>query len=115
MSQRPVNFSAGPAILPEPVLKAASRDVLALEGVGLSILEISHRSPPFEAILNETRETIRRLLEVPDSHDVLFLQGGARCQFAQVPLNFLESGQTGAYVDTGVWSAGASAAARRLG
>jgi len=115
MNSRPVNFSAGPAILPLPVLEAASRDVLALEGVGLSILEISHRSPPFEAILTDTRDTIRRLLAVPDTHDILFLQGGARSQFAQVPLNFLRSGQSAAYVDTGVWSKGAIDEARRLG
>lgn len=115
MSARPVNFSAGPAILPLAVLEQASRDVLALDGVGLSILEISHRSPPFEAILEEAKQTIRRLLAVPDTHDVLFLQGGARCQFAQVPLNFLRTGQSAAYVDTGVWSKGAIDEARRLG
>ena len=115
MHERPVNFSAGPAILPQEVLEQASRDVLALEGVGLSILEISHRSPPFEAVLEEARERITRLLNVPESHDVLFLQGGARAQFAQVPMNFLREGQHAAYVDTGVWSAGAVAEAKRVG
>jgi len=115
MNERPVNFSAGPAILPLEVLEEASRSVVALEGVGLSILEISHRSPPFEAIIAAAREGIRTALEVPDTHDVLFLQGGARAQFAQVPLNFLRSGTSAAYVNTGAWSAYAVEEAARLG
>ena len=106
MSDRPVNFSAGPAILPEAVLEQASRSVSALDGLGLSILEISHRSPTFDAIINEARDGIRRLLSVPDTHEILFLGGGARGQFAQIPLNFLgPDGQCG-YVDTGVWATG---------
>lgn len=115
MHSRPVNFSAGPAILPPAVLEQASRDVLALDDVGLSILEISHRSPSFEAVLAEARERITRLLAIPDTHDVLFLQGGARAQFAQVPLNFLRHEQCAAYVDTGVWSRGAVEEAQRVG
>ncbi|MBD91189.1 MAG: 3-phosphoserine/phosphohydroxythreonine aminotransferase [Deltaproteobacteria bacterium] len=115
MSERPVNFSAGPAILPLEVLEEASRAVFALDDVGLSILEISHRSPPFEAIIEAARDGVRRALGVPESHDVLFLQGGARAQFAQVPLNFLNDGQTAAYVNTGAWSTYAIDEAARLG
>ena len=115
MHPRPVNFSAGPAILPLSVLEQASKDVMALEGVGLSILEISHRSPPFEKVLQEAKERIKQLLAVPDTHDVLFLQGGARGQFAQVPMNFLKAGTSAAYVDTGVWSKGAVEEAQRVG
>ncbi len=114
-ASRPVNFSPGPAILPLPVLEEASRAVSALDGPGLSILEISHRSPTFAAIAAETEATLRRILSVPDSHRILFLQGGARGQFAMVPTNFLRPGQTACYVDTGNWSTGALAEAQRIG
>lgn len=114
-STRPVNFSAGPAILPPEVLEEASRGVVALPEVGLSILEISHRSKPFEAILADAHARLRRLLGVPDTHDIIFLQGGARGQFAQLPLNFLRAGEWAAYVDTGVWAKGAWEEAVRLG
>lgn len=115
MTDRPVNFSAGPAILPQPVLAEASRAVEALPELGLSILEISHRSPTFEAILAETRGSLTRLLGIPDTHELLFLQGGARGQFAQVPLNFLGPEQRAAYVMTGVWSDYALEEAQRMG
>lgn len=114
-STRPVNFSAGPAILPLPVLEEASRGVLALNGVGLSILEISHRSAPFDAIIDDARERLARLMAVPDTHEILFLQGGARGQFAQVPLNFLGAEQQASYVVTGVWGQGAYEEAARIG
>jgi phosphoserine aminotransferase len=104
MSLRPVNFSAGPAILDTEVLSAAARDVLALDGVGLSILEISHRSPAFDRIIGETEASLRRLLAVPDTHAILFLQGGARGQFAQIPLNFLGPQRGAGFVLTGNWS-----------
>ncbi|MEE2780445.1 MAG: 3-phosphoserine/phosphohydroxythreonine transaminase [Myxococcota bacterium] len=115
MPQRPVNFSAGPAILPQSVLERASQSVSALEDLGLSILEISHRSPTFDAIITEARAGIRRLLDIPETHEILFLGGGARGQFAQVPLNFLSPGQTAGYVDTGVWATGAQDEAARIG
>ncbi|MCB9728646.1 MAG: 3-phosphoserine/phosphohydroxythreonine transaminase [Deltaproteobacteria bacterium] len=114
-SARPINFSPGPAILPLSVLEEAARGLVALEGLGLSILEISHRSPTFEAILAEARDGLRRLLDVPDSHEILFLQGGARGQFAQIPLNFLIPGSRAAIVVTGVWGEGAFEEAQRLG
>ncbi len=115
MSNRPVNFAPGPSILDLSVLEQAAKDVVAMEGPGLSILEVSHRSPTFERILHDARDGIRALLNVPDTHDILFLQGGARGQFAQVPLNFLRPGQTAAYVDTGAWSKYALAEAQVLG
>ncbi len=114
-ADRPVNFSAGPAILPRSVLDEAARGVVALDGVGLSILEISHRSAPFDAIIDETQACLRRLLQVPDTHEVLFLQGGARAQFAQVPLNFLRPDDEAAYVVTGVWAQGAYEEASLVG
>ena len=107
MPHRPVNFSAGPAILDESVLAQAARDVLALDDLGLSVLEISHRSPTYDRIIQDAYERIRRLMNIPDTHELLFLQGGARGQFAQIPTNFLREGNRAAYVDTGTWSRGA--------
>ena len=102
---RPVNFSPGPAIVAPEVLEAAAQ---ALRGVpevqGLSIVEISHRLPWFEQVVQDTKDALRRLLSVPDTHTILFLQGGARGQFAQVPLNWLVPGKSAAYLDTGVWA-----------
>lgn len=115
MSDRPVNFNPGPGILPTPVLEKASRAVLALPGAGLSILEISHRSKEFEAINTDAMERVKRLYQVPDTHEVLFLQGGASGQFAQVPLNFLPADKSAAYVVSGSWSKKALAEAKRLG
>ncbi|MFN7950430.1 MAG: 3-phosphoserine/phosphohydroxythreonine transaminase [bacterium] len=115
MSDRPVNFNPGPAILPLSVLEKASRAVLALDGVGLSVLEISHRSKEFEAINADAMARVKRLFQVPDTHDVLFLQGGASGQFAQIPLNFLGKDQVGAYVLSGAWSKKALEEAKRLG
>lgn len=113
---RPFNFSPGPAAVAPEVLEEAAR---ALGGVpeagGLSVVEISHRLPWFEQIMADARDAIRRLMGVPDSHTVLFLQGGARGQFAQVPLSWLRPGETAAYVDTGVWSQGAVGDAMKLG
>jgi phosphoserine aminotransferase len=115
MASRPVNFSAGPAIIDSTVLEAAAKDVLAVDGLGLSILEISHRSPTFERILEETVAGLTRLLNVPDTHEILFLQGGARGQFAQIPLNLLPKDKRAGYVVTGAWSVGALEEAQRLG
>ena len=87
--KRIFNFSAGPAMLPVPVLEEMQRDLVALPGVGMSILEISHRSKPFEAILAEAEADIRALAAIPSNYRVLFLQGGASLQFSMVPMNFL--------------------------
>ncbi|MEZ4434813.1 MAG: 3-phosphoserine/phosphohydroxythreonine transaminase [bacterium] len=112
MSERKHNFNAGPAALPLSVLQTVQHNLLDHEGLGLSILEMSHRTPPFEAIAAQAAATIGQLLGMPDTHEVLFLQGGASLQFAMVPMNL---GEGGAYVDTGTWSSKAYAEARTLG
>ncbi|WP_025146499.1 3-phosphoserine/phosphohydroxythreonine transaminase [Pedobacter jeongneungensis] len=109
------NFGAGPCILPEPVLKKASQAVINWNGTGLSILEISHRSPDFEAVVQKTENLVRELLQVPDTYSVLFLQGGASTQFSMVPLNFLQGKQRASYLDTGVFAQKAIKEARLFG
>src|SRR4051812_5301083 len=101
--QRVFNFAAGPAVLPLSVLEQIQRDLLALPGVGMSILEISHRSKTFEAILEQAEVDIRTLGGVPPNYRVLFLQGGASLQFSMVPMNLLMQGATADYIDTGSW------------
>jgi len=98
------NFGAGPGILPHEVLKQAAQGVLDLNGSGLSILEISHRSADFEAILAEAVKLVKEELGVPEGYSVLFLQGGASTQFALVPYNLLPSDGKAAYLETGVWA-----------
>jgi phosphoserine aminotransferase len=114
-TQRLFNFSAGPAVLPESVLLEAQRDLVALPGVGMSILEISHRSKTFEAILARTEADLRTLGGVPANYKVLFLQGGASMQFSMVPLNLLTAGATADYIVTGGWSQKAVKEATRVG
>ena len=97
------NFGAGPCILPQEVFKQASRAVLDFKD-GLSILEISHRTSEFEAVVEETGKLVKELLNVPSGYSVLFLQGGASLQFAMVPMNLLPQGQSAAYLETGVWA-----------
>ena len=115
MSQRVFNFSAGPAVLPESVLLEAQRDLVALPGVGMSVLEISHRSKTFEAILATTEADLRALGGVPASYKVLFLQGGASLQFSMVPLNLLTAGTTADYIVSGAWAQKAVKEAQRVG
>ncbi len=98
------NFGAGPGILPHEVLKQAAAAVVDFNGIGLSILEISHRSPEFEAVLDEAVKLVKELLEVPEGYSVLFLQGGASTQFAMVPYNLLAGNGKAAYVESGVWA-----------
>jgi len=113
---RPFNFSPGPSILAPEVLEQAAAALISLpEAGGLSVAEISHRGAIFEALAEETRVRLRRLLGIADTHEVLFLQGGARGQFAQLALNWLTPGAVGAYVDTGVWARGAFDEAATLG
>jgi phosphoserine aminotransferase len=109
------NFSAGPAVLPLSVLEEAREQLLALPGVGMSILEISHRSKAFEEICYGAEENVKRLAGVPDGYQVLFLQGGATMQFSMVPMNLLLAGGTADYLDTGVWSEKAIAEAKKVG
>src|ERR1700720_1191652 len=101
---RVFNFSAGPAVLPLPVLEEIQRNLIALPGVGMSILEISHRSTAFESILAQAETDIRALAKVPSNYRVLFLQGGASMQFSMVPMNLLGSSETADYLDTGSWA-----------
>ena len=116
MDDRIYNFSAGPAVLPLSALKAAQKELLALPGIGMSVLEISHRSKPFEAILNETITNLRKLLHIPDNYKVLFLQGGASLQFSMISMNFLRaSNRPAAYLVTGTWGQKAVKEAQREG
>ncbi len=103
MKNRIYNFSAGPAIMPEPVLERARDEILSLGGIGMSVMEISHRSEHFAPVLEAAENGIRELLAVPKNYHVLFLQGGASLQFSMVPMNLLGSAQTADHVVTGAW------------
>ncbi|MGQ9896323.1 MAG: 3-phosphoserine/phosphohydroxythreonine transaminase [Acidobacteriota bacterium] len=109
------NFNAGPAVLPTPVLERIREEMLCLPDVGMSVLEISHRSKTFETILSEAKSRLRRLLDVPPTHHILFLQGGASLQFSMVPLNFLPKEGSADYIVTGSWSEKAVEEARKVG
>jgi phosphoserine aminotransferase len=109
------NFGAGPCILPPSVMEQAAQSVINWRGMGLSILEVSHRSPEFEDVVLKTQLLVRELLSVPDHYSVLFLQGGASTQFAMVPMNFLSAGKKAAYLDTGYFAQKAIKEARLFG
>ncbi|MGH9349537.1 MAG: 3-phosphoserine/phosphohydroxythreonine transaminase [Vicinamibacterales bacterium] len=109
------NFAAGPAVLPLPVLEEAQRDLLALPGVGMSVMEISHRSKTFEDILQRALDDIRALGGVPPNYKVLLLQGGASLQFSMVPMNLLTPGATADYIVTGGWAQKAVKEAKKVG
>jgi phosphoserine aminotransferase len=109
------NFGAGPCILPPSVFQQAAQAVLDLDHSGLSILEISHRSAAFDAILAETKALVKELLGVPEGYHILFLQGGASLQFSMVPMNLLPEHGMAAYLDTGVWSTKAIQEAKLFG
>ena len=109
------NFCAGPAALPEPVLETARDEMLDWHGRGLSLMEMSHRSPEVVGVAERAEQTLRRLLNVPEDYAVLFLQGGASTQFAAVPLNLLGDRAGADYVNTGQWSKKAIAEGKRYG
>lgn len=115
MENRIYNFSAGPAVLPEEVLLEAQKDLFALPGVGMSILEISHRSKTYDAIHQEAKDGLKQLLNIPDDYAVLFLQGGASLQFSMVPLNLMPPKNKADYILTGSWSKKAMKEAKRVG
>ena len=116
MTDRVFNFAPGPATLPLPVLEQAQRDLVSLPGVGASPLEVSHRSPWFEDVIGEAESNLRSLLAIPDSHHVVFCQGGASMQFSMVPMNLLRgTGRPAAYVVTGSWGAKALKEAEKEG
>lgn len=110
-----MNFSAGPAGLPTPALERARDELLDYRGVGASIMELSHRGPEYDEVHHDALDKVRTLLAVPDSHQVLLLQGGATGMFGLLPLNFLGPGCSADYVMTGAWSDKALAAARTIG
>jgi len=109
------NFSAGPCILPQDVLKKASDSLINFDNLGLSLIEISHRSKSFVAVMDKAKSLVRELLQVPDSHEILFLQGGASLEFLMATLNFLPLDGKAAYLDTGTWSAKAIKEAKIYG
>jgi phosphoserine aminotransferase len=116
MAERVFNFSAGPAVLPEPVLAEVQRDLMALPGVGASILEISHRSSTFENIIAQAETNLRQLLQIPEDYAVLMLQGGARLQFSMIPMNLMGGGRRICdYIVTGSWSKYAAQEAVKFG
>jgi len=116
MTERVFNFSPGPATLPLPVLQEVQQNLLALPGVGASVLEISHRSKTFEEMIAQAEANIRALLSLPEEYHVLFLQGGASLQFSQVPMSFLRgTGRSADYIVTGSWAKRALAEAQREG
>jgi phosphoserine aminotransferase len=114
-TDRIYNFSAGPAMLPLPVLQRAQEELISLNGIGMSVMEVSHRSKHFAPILASAEQGIRDLMGVPEGYRILFLQGGASMQFAMVPMNFLAPGGSADYVITGAWGKKALAEARRAG
>jgi phosphoserine aminotransferase len=115
MSKRPYNFSAGPAVLPTSVLEQAQRDLVSLPGVGMSVMEISHRSKAFEEIIQKAEADMRELGGIPANYKVMFLQGGASQQFSMVPMNLLAAGSVADYIVTGDWAKKAQKEAKKLG
>jgi len=109
------NFNAGPAGLPPEVMQQVREELLDLQGTGLSILEISHRSKEYEHINGETQRLMKELMNIPSEYEVLFLQGGASTQFAMVPMNLLAPGSMAGYVHSGTWSGKAAAEAGKVG
>ena len=97
---RVYNFSAGPAVLPEPVLKELAEEMMDYQGCGMSVMEMSHRSPEFQKIIDEAEQDLRDLMNIPDNYKVLFLQGGASQQFAMIPMNLMKNGVAD-YIVTG--------------
>jgi phosphoserine aminotransferase len=112
---RVFNLSAGPSTLPVPVLEQAQAEMMNYRGTGMSVMEMSHRSAPFEEILHNAISDLKQLLGIPDGYKVLFLQGGASTQFAMLPMSYLRGGKKGRYVITGAWGKKALESAKLLG
>ena len=113
--ERVYNFNAGPAVLPEEVLLEAQADLFNFKGMGLSVMEMSHRSKEFQAIIDDAYTRVKRIYGLGDDYEVLFLQGGASLQFLMVPLNFAAEGKEANYINTGQWSKKAIAEAKKIG
>src|SRR6185503_10104715 len=112
---RVYNFSSGPAVLPVSVLEQIQRDLVSLPGVGMSILEVSHRSAVFEQVIAKAEGDLRELAGIPANYKVLFLQGGASLQFSMVPMTLLTEGRTADYIVTGSWTDKAAKEAKKVG
>ncbi len=110
-----LNFNSGPSILPKEVFEEAGQAITNFNNTGLSILEIGHRSPLFQEVLDEARNLLKELMQLDDDHEVLFLQGGATTQFFQVPMNLLNENETAAYLDAGTWGTKAIKEAKNFG
>ena len=115
MTERIYNFSAGPAVMPLPVLERAQSEILSLNNIGMSVMEISHRSKHFAPILEGAENGIRELLNVPENYKILFLQGGATLQFSMIPMNFLGKDETADFIVTGAWGKKAVKEAKKSG
>ncbi len=101
---RAINFSAGPGVLPLEVLKKAQEEMVDYRGAGMSVMEMSHRSKEYEAIIGGAEQNLRKLMNIPANYKVLFLQGGASMQFAMVPLNLFSAAKKADYISTGAWA-----------
>ena len=112
--ERVYNFSAGPSIMPESVLRTAGAEILNYRGSGMSVMEMSHRSPEFQKIIDDAEQDLRDLMNIPDNYKVLFLQGGASQQFAMIPMNLMKNGVAD-YIVTGQWAKKAYQEASRYG
>ena len=111
---RTFNFSAGPAMMPEPVLEEIKEELLNYRGSGMCVMEMSHRSPEFAQIAEEAEQDLRDLMGIPDNYKVLFIQGGATLQFSMIPMNLMKNGKA-VYIETGAWSKKALAEAKKVG
>ena len=112
---RVYNFSAGPSCLPEEVLRQAADEMMDYKGTGMSVMEMSHRSKPYQAIIDETEALARELMGIPENYKVLFLQGGASLQFAMIPQNLMVNHKRAAFMNTGAWSDKAIKEAKKFG
>ncbi len=111
---RTYNFSAGPAMMPEPVLEEIRDEMLNYRGSGMCVMEMSHRSPEFMQIAAEAEQDLRELMSIPGNYKVLFIQGGATMQFSMIPMNLMKNGKA-VYIETGIWSKKAAAEAKKVG
>ena len=111
---RTFNFSAGPAMMPEPVLEEIRDEMMNYRGSGMCVMEMSHRSPEFMQIAAEAEKDLRELMGIPDNYKVLFIQGGATLQFSMIPMNLMKNGKA-VYIETGAWSKKAAAEAKKVG
>ena len=115
MMDRVHNFNAGPAVLPEEVLLEIQADLMNYKGTGQSVMEMSHRSKEYEAIIFDAHDRALRIYGLGDDYDVLFLQGGASMQFLMLPMNFVPEGKVANYINTGVWATKAYKEAKKIG